>query len=187
MVFCLQTHFGGRRHERLVPACCFALGCGPRALRWVDVLLAPRAARVMYNGWLSRPFLMGNGVPQGDPLSPLLARRDRFAPFAHAGWHRAAAFTQLRPAAIVQRRPGARAVNRAGPVHLGPSAHAAWPQRAGRERAQVRPIKFPKQLTACTQLCSTRSSCRASCIFFPSCEQVRPSVTSCRLFELILV
>ncbi len=55
-----------------VRRCCRALGCGPRALRWVDVLLAPRTARVMYNGWLSRPFLVGNGVPQGDPLSPLL-------------------------------------------------------------------------------------------------------------------
>ncbi|MDE1906295.1 MAG: reverse transcriptase family protein, partial [Rhodospirillales bacterium] len=55
-----------------VRACCRALGCGRQAMRWVDMLLAPRTTRVAFNGWLSRAFVVNNGVPQGDPLSPLL-------------------------------------------------------------------------------------------------------------------
>src|SRR5207253_3911843 len=52
--------------------CMGALGFGPGACRWVDVLIGGSVARVAFNGWRTALFPVLSGVPQGGPLSPLL-------------------------------------------------------------------------------------------------------------------
>jgi exonuclease III len=52
--------------------CMRAEGFGPRAVRWVRLLLAGTQACVTYNGYFSRTFSVPSGVAQGSPLSPLL-------------------------------------------------------------------------------------------------------------------
>lgn len=52
--------------------CLVALGLGPHARRWVDVLLLGTQGHVLYNGWRSPSFPIAAGLGQGSPLSPLL-------------------------------------------------------------------------------------------------------------------
>ena len=52
--------------------CMQALGCTPSMLRWVEVMLGGTQGMVRFNGFVSRPFPILSGVPQGSPLSPLL-------------------------------------------------------------------------------------------------------------------
>lgn len=52
--------------------CMAALGFGPGARRWVDLLLHATTARIMYSGWRTPLFPVSSGVPQGSPLAPLL-------------------------------------------------------------------------------------------------------------------
>jgi exonuclease III len=52
--------------------CMESLGLGPSARRWVSLLQDGMQGRVRYNGWLSPPFPVRSGLPQGSPLSPLL-------------------------------------------------------------------------------------------------------------------
>ena len=49
-----------------------ALGCTPSMLRWVGVMFGGTQGVVRFNGFVSRPFPILSGVPQGSPLSPLL-------------------------------------------------------------------------------------------------------------------
>lgn len=52
--------------------CLEAMGFGPKARRWVALLMAGTRAVVAFGGRLSRPFAIRSGVAQGSPLSPLL-------------------------------------------------------------------------------------------------------------------
>ena len=47
-------------------------GFGPNFCRWVRLLFSNVFSRVICNGNLTRPILLGRGVRQGCPLSPLL-------------------------------------------------------------------------------------------------------------------
>ena len=55
-----------------VMQCMRALGFGPKATGWVELLLRGTVARCMFNGWRTRQFCVVSGVAQGSPLSPLL-------------------------------------------------------------------------------------------------------------------
>jgi exonuclease III len=55
-----------------VMQCLAGLGFGPLAGRWVGLLLAGTLARVRYNGFHTRDFVVRSGVAQGSPLSPAL-------------------------------------------------------------------------------------------------------------------
>jgi hypothetical protein len=55
-----------------VVACMGALGFGPVAISWVQLLLRGTVARCLFNGWRTAAFSVRSGVAQGSPLSPLL-------------------------------------------------------------------------------------------------------------------
>lgn len=55
-----------------VMECMAAMRFTPATLRWIDVLLSRSAASIMLNGRRTQPFHIASGVPQGNPLSPLL-------------------------------------------------------------------------------------------------------------------
>ena len=48
------------------------MGFGPRACKWVSIMLQNTTATAAFNGWQSPSFPERSGVQQGSPLSPLL-------------------------------------------------------------------------------------------------------------------
>ena len=49
-----------------------SMGFGPRACKWVSIMLQNTTATAAFNGWQSPSFPERSGVQQGSPLSPLL-------------------------------------------------------------------------------------------------------------------
>ena len=81
-------------------ACLERMGVGPRARRWVRLLLAGTTATVSVAGAASRPFAVRSGAAQGSPLSPLL--------YVVAAQPLAAALRQLQAQGVIDavRLPG---------------------------------------------------------------------------------